>query len=71
MVTCSPCVEMRERIGWRWRQFNRESKIPAGKQSKIKNSFSTSHGQGDAQPSPGKLGFVIQKGDLARETLSL
>lgn len=66
VVTCLPCVEMRERIGrvkhekmcgWRWRQFNGESKIPACKQSKRKNSFASCHGQGYAQPSPGELGL--------------
>lgn len=39
----------------------------ASKQSKTRNS----HGQGDAQPCPGKLSSVTGEGGLARETLSL
>ena len=42
--------------GFRYRQFTRQSKIYARKQSKTRNSFATSHWQADVQPLPGKPG---------------
>lgn len=50
--------------GLRWRQPNRESKSCTCKQSKTRDSSTSSHGQAGAQPSPGKQGCI--KYDLGR-----
>ena len=57
--------------GLRERQSNRYSKSRAHKQSKTRNSFTTSHRQAGVQPSPGKQGSITPNAYLGRQMPSL
>ena len=57
--------------GLRQRQFNRQRKSCACKQSKTRNSFTISHRQAGVQPFPGKQGSIMCNGYSGRQTPSL